>query len=275
MVYGQSVTLTASVRAANSGDGSPSGEVDFRDVTTGVDFGSASVTNGVATLVTSSLAVGSHSITANYVGDSSFAFSIGTLTETVQPDSTTTAPSASASSANLGQTVTFSAAVSANAPGSGTPTGTVDFFDTTTNVDLTPGGVALVSGMASFATTSLAAGPHTIRATYSGDGNFLSSSGNAGTVSIGQSIIVLDPSAGGALSLSGNASINLPGGVYVNSSSSSALSASGNAQIRGTVIDVHGGVKRAATRALVPRRRRGRRQLLTRTRRWRPRAHRP
>ena len=53
-----------------------------------------------------------------------------------------------------------------------------------------------------------------------------------GTVTIGQTIFVLDPSAGGALSLSGNASINIAGGVYVDSSSSSALSASGNASVK-------------------------------------------
>ena len=51
---------------------------------------------------------------------------------------------------------------------------------------------------------------------------------------------MLDPSAGGALSLSGNASIKLTGGVYVDSSSSTALSASGNAAVKASVIDVHG-----------------------------------
>ncbi len=96
------------------------------------------------------------------------------------------------------------------------------------------------------------AGPHTIKATYSGDGDFLSSNGTAGTVTVGQSIIVLDPSAGGALSLSGNASINLPGGVYVDSSSSTALSASGNAQIKATVIDVHGGVQKSGNASFSP-----------------------
>ena len=128
----------------------------------------------------------------------------------------------------------------------------MDFYDTTTSTDLTPGGVALSSGTASFATTSLAAGPHTIKATYSGDGNFVTSYGTSGTVTVGQSIIVLDPSAGGALSISGNASINLPGGVYVDSSSSTALSASTNAAIKATVIDVHGGVSKSGNASFSP-----------------------
>ena len=75
-VYGQSVTLTAAVRAANSSDGTPSGVVTFLDTTTGANLGSAAVTGGVATLITSALAVGSNSITAEYAGNSSFAFSL-------------------------------------------------------------------------------------------------------------------------------------------------------------------------------------------------------
>ena len=125
-------------------------------------------------------------------------------------------------------------------------------IDTTTSTDLTPGGVALSSGTATFSTTSLAAGSHTIKATYSGDANFLTSSASTGTVTIGQSIIVLDPSAGGALSLSGNASIKLTGGVYVDSSSSTALSASGNAAIKASVIDVHGGVQKSGNASFSP-----------------------
>ncbi len=148
--------------------------------------------------------------------------------------------------------VTFTATVSANSPGSGTPTGTVDFYDTTTSTDLTPGGIALSSGTATFSTTSLAAGSHTIKATYSGDANFLTSYGTAATVTIGQTIFVLDPSAGGALSLSGSASINISGGVYVDSSSSSALSASGAPSIKASVIDVHGGVQKSGSPSFSP-----------------------
>ena len=112
--------------------------------------------------------------------------------------------------------------------------------------------MALSSGTATFSTTSLPAGIHTIKATYSGDGNFLTSFGTTGTVTIGQSIFVLDPTAGGALSLSGNASINVAGGVYVDSSSSSALSASGNASVKASVIDVHGGVQKSGNASFSP-----------------------
>ena len=239
-MHGQSVTFTVTVSVVSPGStavASPTGTVTFYDGGTSIGTGTLSVVSGQdqATFSTTTLSTGTHSITAAYTsGDGNFNASPAStaISQVVNKDNTTTTAGASPSSANLGQTVTFTATVTANSPGSGTPTGTVDFYDTTTSTDLTPGGVALASGTATFSTTSLAAGPHTIKATYSGDGNFLTSNGTTGTVTIGQSIIVLDPSAGGALSLSGNAIINIAGGVYVDSSSSSALSASGNAQIK-------------------------------------------
>ncbi len=259
-VHGQSVIFTATVSVVSPGTTAvayPTGTVTFYDGGTSIGSGTLSVVSGhdQATLTTSTLSTATHSITAAYSsGDGNFNASpvSPAITQVVNKDNTTTTVVASPTSANLGQTVTFTATVTANSPGSGTPTGTVDFYDTTTSTDLTPGGVALSSGTATFATTSLAAGPHTIKTTYSGDGNFVTSNGTAGTVTVGQSIIVLDPSAGGALSLSGNASINLPGGIYVDSSSSTALSASGNAQIKATVIDIHGGVQKSGNASFSP-----------------------
>ena len=73
-----------------------------------------------------------------------------------------------------------------------------------------------------------------------------------GTLTVNQSIIILDPKAGGALSLSGNAAISFAGGVFVDSSSSSALSASGNATVQASVIDVHGGVQKSGNASFSP-----------------------
>jgi hypothetical protein len=72
------------------------------------------------------------------------------------------------------------------------------------------------------------------------------------TVTVGQSVFVLDPSAGGALTISGNAFLKIPGAIVVDSSSSTALSASGNAQIKATVIDVHGKVQRSGNVSFSP-----------------------
>ena len=66
------------------------------------------------------------------------------------------------------------------------------------------------------------------------------------------SVYVLNTTASGALTLSGNAVINIPGLVQVDSSSTSALSASGNAQITAGSIQVVGGVQKTSTVSFKP-----------------------
>ncbi len=73
------VTFTATV---SSMAGTPTGTVNFLDGAT--PLGSGLVSGGLATLTTSSLAVGSHNIAAEYIGDMNFlAASSGTLTQAV------------------------------------------------------------------------------------------------------------------------------------------------------------------------------------------------
>ena len=75
----------------------------------------------------------------------------------------------------VGQPVTFTATVSPNPPGTGTPTGTVTFSD-----GGSPIGTATLdaSGTATITTSSLPAGAHTITASYGGDSNFSGSTGS-------------------------------------------------------------------------------------------------
>jgi Ca2+-binding RTX toxin-like protein len=169
---------------------------------------------------------------------------------TINKDATTSKASASVPSGGLGQAITLTGTVVANAPGSGTPTGKVDFFDTSTAIDL--GTVTLSGGSASLITTGLTPGSHAINVSYAGDANFLASSASTSTIVVNPSIIVLDPTADQALGLSGNASITISGGVYVDSSSKIALSASGNAQIKASVIDVHGGAQKSGNATFSP-----------------------
>jgi hypothetical protein len=86
---------------------------------------------------------------------------------------------------------------------------------------------------------------------FAGNDNFLASQGSL-TITILASIYVLDPAASGALTLSGNAGINVPGCVVVDSSSTTALSASGNAQVTAGSIQVVGGYKAAGNATLSP-----------------------
>ncbi len=165
-VYGQSVTLSATVLPATA-----TGTITFFDGTT--SLGTATLINGTATLATSALAIGSNSIIAYYGGDAND--SPGTspaFNQVVGQDATTTAVTAPSGPQYAGQDVTLTATVSASAPGSGTPTGSVTFFDGTTDL----GTAALDSnGSTTLTTSSLTVGSNAITAQYSGDGNFAGS----------------------------------------------------------------------------------------------------
>ncbi|WP_167359176.1 Ig-like domain-containing protein, partial [Streptomyces bungoensis] len=69
-VSGQSVTLTVTVAPVAPGGGTPTGAVSFLDGMT--LLGTGTLSGGVATLSTSSLSVGSHSLTATYGGSANY-----------------------------------------------------------------------------------------------------------------------------------------------------------------------------------------------------------
>ena len=94
--------------------------------------------------------------------------------------STTTTLKASATSITAGASVTFTATVAGPSGSSGTPTGTVTFLDGATKL----GTGTLSSGAATYATTSLATGSHSITAQYGGDTNFSASTSAAVTITV-------------------------------------------------------------------------------------------
>ncbi|MGP0065797.1 MAG: Ig-like domain repeat protein [Isosphaeraceae bacterium] len=243
-----SLTITANNQAKVYGQANPALTVSYAGFVNSDTSASLTTPPAVTTTATTLSSVGIYPISASGAIDPDYTINYVAGTLTINLDASTV--TASATGGPFGQAVTFSATVTANAPGSGTPTGSVDFLDTTTGDDL--GSVTLSGGKASLSTASLPVGSNSIEVTYSGSGNFLASSASTGTITINQSIIVLDPSAGGALSLSGSASINIAGGVYVDSSSSSALSAGGNASVKASVIDVHGGVQKSGNASFSP-----------------------
>jgi hypothetical protein len=148
-----------------------------------------------------------------------------------------------------GQAVTLTATV-ASASGSGTPTGSVTFVDTTSNVTL--GTAPLVGGVATLTTPLAGAvGAHLIQANYTGDNTFLPSTATTSQL-LTQSIFVLNGTASGALSVSGNASINIPGNLIVDSNAKKALTESGNASVKAAGIQVVGGVSTSGTATLTP-----------------------
>jgi hypothetical protein len=160
----QSAILTAMV--SSSLTGTISGIVTFLDGST--TLGSSSLNgSGSATLAISTLAVGTHNITAAYSGDGAFTASTSAvLSQVVQKANTSTTLSSAPASANLNQTVTFTATVT---PGTaGEPTGAVNFLDGTTQI----GSAALNGAAATFSTSALAAGSHSITAAYSGNDSY-------------------------------------------------------------------------------------------------------
>jgi hypothetical protein len=162
-IPGQAVTFTASVTSPTA---QPNGTVNFLNGSTVI--GSGTLNAGQASFSTSSLAMGTQSITAVYAGNSNISGSTSSiLQQVIGKANSTVALSSNPTAANLSQNVTFTATVSGTG---GVPTGTVTFFDGSTQL-----GKSTLSGSATatFSTTSLPAGMDNITASYSGDNNFL------------------------------------------------------------------------------------------------------
>jgi hypothetical protein len=181
-VFGQKVTFTVTVSAAAPGAGTPSGTVTFLDGTT--TLGTASLSGGSASFSTTKLAVGTHSITVTYAGSTNFTSGTsGALSQVVSQDASATTVTSSVDPSAYGQKVTFTATVTAVAPGAGTPTGSVTFLDGTTTLGT---GTLNSSGKATLATTALLAGNHSITVSYGGDGNFTVSTSSVLTQTVNE-----------------------------------------------------------------------------------------
>ena len=166
--YGQSLTLTATVSSAT---GTPTGTVSFQDGATAI--GTATLTGTTASLTISTLTVGTHSITAVYSGDSSFASSSSSnLSQSVTKATTSVALTSSLNPAAIGQSVTFTATVTGAFGGAST--GTITFKQGTKVLNT----ATLSANSAIFTTSTLAVGSDSITASYSGDTNFLGSISN-------------------------------------------------------------------------------------------------
>jgi hypothetical protein len=176
---GQSLTLTATI-AATSGSGTPTGTVTFFDGSTALGTGTLN-NSSVANFSTTSLAAGTHTITASYSGDSNFSAStssIVTVTVAAPPAlaASTTTLSASASTATTGQSITLTATVKPPSGDATIPTGTVTFLNGATSLG---NGALNSSGVATLATTTLPTGSDSITAQYAGDSNFSPSTSTA------------------------------------------------------------------------------------------------
>lgn len=161
-VVGTPVVLHATV---TGNGGTPTGVVDFHDGAT--DLGNGQLgTNGTATLSVSTLAIGPHTLSAVYLGDTNDAGSTATsIAQTVQQTTTSTVLTPTPNPATQGSFIQLAVRVTSNA---GVPGGSVQILDGTSplgNVTLNNAGVGV------FSISTLTAGPHNVSANYLGDTN--------------------------------------------------------------------------------------------------------
>jgi len=177
---GASITLTATVTASGSttGAGTLSGAVTFMDGSTTLGTGAVNA-SGVATLKLSTLTLGTHTITASYAGATYYAASTSTaIAQLVQQATTSTLLTSSVNPSIVNVAITFTA----NVTGTGTaPTGAVSFKEGSTVLG---SGTLNSGGTATYTTSALAAGTHSIVAVYAGDVNNVTSTSSVMTQTV-------------------------------------------------------------------------------------------
>jgi large repetitive protein len=194
---GAPVTFTATVVPSS---GVPTGSVAF--TVTGASSTPYTCTGGDANLVKNPSGPGSvatctfsagldasdspYAVTAVYSGDSTYSTSTGNLSAKIHRGVTSTTVTSSSNPTVSGQPVDFTATVAPTSPATGTPTGSVTFSITGTGggsatCDTTGDTVPLTGDVAS---CDIGAGllaqytAYTVSATYSGDSNFVTSTGS-------------------------------------------------------------------------------------------------
>jgi hypothetical protein len=166
---GTTVKFTAVVTATDGG--TATGTVTFKAGAT--VLGTVSLSGGTASVSTSTLNAGSHNIVATYNGGGNYlASTSSTLVEKIL-NTTKTSLTSSPNPSKVGQKVTLTATVTHS--GTATPTGTVTFKSGSTTL-----GTATLnsSAKATFSTTKMAKGTHSLTAVYGGNANFEASTSN-------------------------------------------------------------------------------------------------
>jgi sugar lactone lactonase YvrE len=137
------------------------------------------VTANFSTMATITSAPAIYPITVNLSGTAAINYTVvtGPLSGSVHIAQAPSGASLSTSSPTpiLGASVTMTATISSTT--SGTPTGTVNFYDGAMLLNATP--VALSGGVAQLVLTTLPLGSQSLTAVYSGDTNFLTSTSTA------------------------------------------------------------------------------------------------
>jgi hypothetical protein len=130
--------------------------------------------NGVATLVVTSLPIGSQTLTATFAASTNLLGSSSSpVAHVVAKAATDVALTANPTSPKHGQPATLTATVGVTAPGGGTPTGTVVFKDGATILGTAP----VIAGVAVLPVSTLQAGDRALTASYGGDARYAAHDG--------------------------------------------------------------------------------------------------
>jgi hypothetical protein len=166
------------------------------------------------TAASSSSSPGSYPISVSLsgasAGDYTLSLGTGSGTVTIAKAAARITLAPSAATVAYGTTVTLTASVAFTATGSlplGAPTGTVAFMDGASLL----GTSNLSAGTATFTTSSLIVGSHSIAAVYSGDANFVSIASSA----VSESILDFALSANSTSYSGGSTQALVPGGAAV------------------------------------------------------------
>ncbi len=146
----------------------PTGTVKFKDGAT--VLGTSTVANnGRATYGTAALGWSHHNVTTYYSGDTEYGAAISPVLDQNVRANTSVTTGSSLNPSVYSQSVTFTSHVTAVAPGTGTPTGSVAYWVDTNYVQTA---TVNASGDATYTTSSLSGGVHTNLAYYAGDDRF-------------------------------------------------------------------------------------------------------
>lgn len=177
---GQSLVLSAAVTSARVANVNV-GTIDFGLVNSLGDFdplGSPALDAVGHASLPVTLNPGTYTVRAIYSGTENWAPSVNEYTQVVLGAATSTTLTSSANPVVAGQPVTFTATVTSS--GSPRTDGSVDFVDgTTVLATVTPN----ASGVATFTTSSLSVGSHSMKANYSGTVQY-----NPSTASLTQTV---------------------------------------------------------------------------------------
>ena len=167
---GQPVTISAGLTLV-SGTTQPGGTITFFDGPN--SLGTVGV--GSASITVTGLAVGGHTISAQYSGDTTYPGASAATGQFVNRIPTTLSVSGPSGPIKSTDPVTFAAQIAPSPPqGVAAPTGQVTFSDGANTL----GSVAVSGGSASLTVPGLDPGVHGISASYSGDKNWIGSSGS-------------------------------------------------------------------------------------------------